>query len=153
MSARHFLAGAVTGAGVLFVVGAAAASAPQVEAHHDSVAVRSSPPIASPAPVTQIVTVHDPGKPFTPDACKDYLARVDATVQSVYDYETNIAPANQALSDGLKAIVERDAPGLNDVRTRIGHIEGMTTGPLQVIVQSQPDIVKARDACHKALGG
>lgn len=136
---------------MLFIVGAAAAVAPAPEVHTQ--AAPPVQPVAPPAPATVTVTVPGPKQPFIPDACKDYLAKVDVTVQSVYDYEHGIAPTEQALSDALQAMIERDPVALNDVRTRINHIQNNTGGDLQTIVLSRTDIANAADACHKALGG
>lgn len=148
-----FAGGMAAGATLLFFVGASVAVAPD---GRSEVAVNPSHTAAPPAPetVTRTVTVDKPVPvPTMPPACADYLSQVDSAIKSLYDYEDGMAPTEQALSDGLKMIVEQDASGLNSVRDRITHIENTTAGPLQVLVASHADIVKAHDACHKALGG
>lgn len=104
------------------------------------------------APPSATIVNHTQSVPTMPVSCTDYLNLVDNTVQSVYDYENGIAPADGALSDGLGALVDDDPEALNQARTELNKIQNVTTGPLQDIVGSHNALVAARAACQKDLG-
>lgn len=70
----------------------------------------------------------------------------------MYDYEDGIGPSNQVLSDALEAMVNSDPAALNRARTELNKVQNATTGPLQVIVDSHPELVASRAACDKDLG-
>lgn len=112
-----------------------------------SVAQDLPPAPPSATVITRVNTVNK-----LPESCTHYLDLVDTTIQSVYDYENGIAPAEGALSDGLGALVDGDAEQLNKARTELNHVQNDTTGPLQTIVASHGDLVAAHAACQKDLG-
>jgi hypothetical protein len=88
---------------------------------------------------------------IVPDACIDYLHRMDELLGVVYDYEQGIAPADQALTDAIKGLVDGSAPRINDARTRLNHIENDTASSIAQIVEAHQDADELRTQCQKAM--
>lgn len=150
MSKHHFVAGAFTGAGALFFIGAAAAVAPAPE-----VQTTQAPPTQAPAPatVTKTVTVREPTPAPLPSECTDYIQQVDAAVQGVIDYDSSIAGVHAAEEAASLAIADHDQAALSEARSQLNHILNDSVGPLQDLYVAQAPLRQARDACDKALGG
>jgi hypothetical protein len=155
---RKILTGAASVVGLLMLAGVAQALGEGIS-QDAADSVKNDPSISVPlepelpaAPPSATVVNHTQSVPTMPVSCTDYLDLVDNTVQSVYDYENGVAPAEGALSDGLGALVDDDPEALNRARTELNKVQNATTGPLQDIVAAHSALVAAHAACQKDLG-
>lgn len=82
-----------------------------------------------------------------PDECERYTRLVERTTTEIRDYEQGVAPQLDILYDTLGAIIAADNPRLNESITRQQEVLNETTGPLQRIIDAQPDIAEARTDC------
>jgi hypothetical protein len=97
---------------------------------------------------TETVTETVEREVFTwPDECERYVRLVDSVWHEIDAYEDGVAPQQQILYDTLGAMIAQDNDRINKAITAQNEVLNATAGPLAEIIDAQPDIAEARDAC------
>jgi hypothetical protein len=86
--------------------------------------------------------------PRTPQACKDALDSADKIIAVAGDFATTTADVMQASSDGLTAVSNFDATGINDATGRIQADAQTINGYTDQVNAEAPTYKAARDACQ-----